>query len=77
LPTGEGGVAWFVSQPKIPPNFSPTAWNGLSVAQQLQFWEGWIAALNFAMEHVSPDGISALSAEIAGAEEAVNALRPR
>ena len=71
------GLAWRVSQAKIPPKFSPDAWRELSQDQKIYFWEGWIAALNYAMDHVSPDGLSALSAETAASEEALNELRPR
>jgi len=65
-----------VSNAKIPPTFSPGAWDKLTLDQKLHFWDGWIAALNFAMEHVDPDSLSILSAEIASSEEAMNALRP-
>ena len=65
-----------MSQAKIPPKFSPATWGDLPEDQKITFWEGWIAALNYAMDHVSPDGLGALSAEIAASEEALNELRP-
>jgi hypothetical protein len=60
---------------KRPPKFSEEQWARLGDEHKLRFWEGWIAGLNFALEHVKPDSLSALSAEIASAEEALNAVR--
>ncbi len=64
-----------MSTTKIPPGFSPDAWGSLNDEQRRSFWEGWIAALNFALVHVSPDGLTELSAQIASSEEALNAIR--
>lgn len=64
-----------VTTSKIPHGFSPDAWGSLTTEQRRSFWEGWVAALNFALNHVSPTGLSTLSAEIASSEEALNAIR--
>lgn len=61
---------------ELPPNFSPDQWQRLSNDQKLHFWEGYTAALRRAIDHVRPDELETVTAELAAAEEARNALRP-